>query len=1203
MKNITPHISPLIASQFPSFYQEEGPQFIALVKSYYEWLEQSNNVLYHSRKLLEYHDIDETVEDFIVYFKEQTLKNIQFDTASNKRLFVKNALDFYRSKGTQRSIDLFFKLVYAQPAKVYYPGDDLFKLSDNTWKVPQYLEVSESIYNPDFEGKQITGLTSGATAFVENYAIKKKVNNQFDSNGDPVKISKNIYIFFITNRRGNFQYGEQLVHTGTTDPRGTPSVIGSLNELQVITGASDYVVGDVVTLISNTGFNGKALVTSVINTTGQVDFTLIDGGWGYTTSPKIIISEKALVINNVSSSIGNTKPFKLFNSLIQPKAYIEFDTLVGTLSANSLLYSYNSGDVTSISRIINIQSSSTTGNMNLSVISGSLPDINNTLYVSGNASSANITVKIDKTSTANIMGVSTNNVLLLTNISSGRLPIVGEEVYQSNDSHGEWVNAIVQEVKQEAGQTLVTVTGTEGSFLSSFNLKGKSSNSNSTISSYSTTIGIYDTSETSIASVQVTNMGSGYSNGQLVTFQSDDGEGYGAVGLIVTYPANGSVSAINLLNPGSGYITAPTVKVVNTATPKFFNAFTDVNETTDFISIPNSGFINAQFIRYNVTESNTALIGLVPNFTYYARLANNSGIQLSATPAGNVISLTKGLNQNGHSFTAVVSSGNNFAGNTKLGSLFDYRNKLYVYNISSNQYSFNPATDVSTSTDFITLNNHSFANGQAIVYEVKAGRTRLNSLCNNVVYYVTVANSSGIKLAKTLSDSQAETVINLTAGSNENGHSFAAYSSGILDLAGEGSLADLRISSLDDEETYRLNTDFINGYNIYGAPYLNMKIDASSNSALSGSNSYGFPASPFSNLTYGSINSILAKEMFTIGTITNLGLVNPGEDYTLDPFITVIEPVIAGYNKHDVIITIDGDTARLANKENILISSKKLFDGSSSNVISSFIYMNRHPFIDDEPIVYTTQTGSSVIGGLANGLTYYITSSNSSGFALKISLSATDSVVLTPTGSTSYHYIQNGNYEKFGVIQEIINNNSFKVKRLNLFKVIDDAASIYLQGETSAYNALVLNIEDDQSISGLNSIIEANTIIANGYVKTLKVIDSGFAYEPADIMSFQRENDSESTIGLAKGSNIKQGEGSGFYQNTKGFLSRDKYLHDNDFYQDYSYQIISRIPFERYKNMLKKVLHVAGTKMFPGVEIESKNSSTIQVANSTIVIE
>ena len=111
MKDIEKLISPLVENQFPSFYKEEGPQFIAFIKAYYEWMEQTGNITNMTRSLPSFRDIDTTLEEFIVQFKEKYLKNIQFDTATNKRLLVKNSLDLYRSKGTERSVDLFFNFI------------------------------------------------------------------------------------------------------------------------------------------------------------------------------------------------------------------------------------------------------------------------------------------------------------------------------------------------------------------------------------------------------------------------------------------------------------------------------------------------------------------------------------------------------------------------------------------------------------------------------------------------------------------------------------------------------------------------------------------------------------------------------------------------------------------------------------------------------------------------------------------------------------------------------------------------------------------------------------------------------------------------------------------------------------------------------------------------------------------------------------
>ena len=54
----------------------------------------------------------------------------------------------------------------------------------------------------------------------------------------------------------------------------------------------------------------------------------------------------------------------------------------------------------------------------------------------------------------------------------------------------------------------------------------------------------------------------------------------------------------------------------------------------------------------------------------------------------------------------------------------------------------------------------------------------------------------------------------------------------------------------------------------------------------------------------------------------------------------------------------------------------------------------------------------------------------------------------------------------------------------------------------------------------------------------------------------------------------------GYYRSSKGFLSEDMYIHDGDYYQEYSYEVLSKISVDRYSDMFKKVMHMAGTKFF-----------------------
>lgn len=54
----------------------------------------------------------------------------------------------------------------------------------------------------------------------------------------------------------------------------------------------------------------------------------------------------------------------------------------------------------------------------------------------------------------------------------------------------------------------------------------------------------------------------------------------------------------------------------------------------------------------------------------------------------------------------------------------------------------------------------------------------------------------------------------------------------------------------------------------------------------------------------------------------------------------------------------------------------------------------------------------------------------------------------------------------------------------------------------------------------------------------------------------------------------------GYYDGTFGFLSWDKFLQDNFYYQEFSYEIISSQTFDRYKDLAKKLLHPSGTILF-----------------------
>jgi hypothetical protein len=194
---IEPAIDNLIASMFPSFYEEEGQVFIEFVKEYFSWLETTGQAVYYARGHIQNKDVDLTIDQFLLHFKKKFTPNVIYNTHSDVQDMVKQSLPFYRSKGTDLSFTLFFNLVYGSPATVFHPGDYVFSLSSGDYHKDVYLEISPAETNSQFLGQEIVGVTSGAIAFVDRI-IRRIINGRI------------VDVMYISAISGLFQFGELI---------------------------------------------------------------------------------------------------------------------------------------------------------------------------------------------------------------------------------------------------------------------------------------------------------------------------------------------------------------------------------------------------------------------------------------------------------------------------------------------------------------------------------------------------------------------------------------------------------------------------------------------------------------------------------------------------------------------------------------------------------------------------------------------------------------------------------------------------------------------------------------------------------------------------------------------------------------------------------------------------------------------------------
>ena len=266
-------LSSLVEDQFPSFYKEEGPKFLAFVKAYYQYLETTGKQQDIQRNLKTYKDIDTTIDDYIKYFRSELMPEIPNDALADKKLLAKRIKDLYTTKGTIDSYKLLFKILYDEDVEINFPADQMLKLSDGDFRIDRYLVTHHDPRAYTLIGKTIKGTDSQAEALVEDVKRLVAKNRDIDQ-------------ILLSNVKGSFNHLEAIQIKDSPASGGyAPIVECGIRTVTVTTGGGEYRKGDIVDIISSkTGAFAKAVVVDTTDLQSKVNFNLIDGGSGYITS-------------------------------------------------------------------------------------------------------------------------------------------------------------------------------------------------------------------------------------------------------------------------------------------------------------------------------------------------------------------------------------------------------------------------------------------------------------------------------------------------------------------------------------------------------------------------------------------------------------------------------------------------------------------------------------------------------------------------------------------------------------------------------------------------------------------------------------------------------------------------------------------------------------------------------------------------------
>lgn len=272
----------LIQSQLPEFVTTDYPKLVRFMQAYYEWLETQ------LVDVVDVVDVDTTPDAFVQEFKNYLASNIPSTASVDPKLLVKHASDLYVSKGSEKSFEALFRILFNKPVSVQYPSHQIFKTSDGRWYQEFSLFVNVTYGNiDDLIGRTITIRTSNGDVRLNPIGYKSvEVNGLLSTSVFELMINKNEY-------RTNIAPGNLVIFDSFRGTIGTTT-----SSIKVAQGGKGFIAGETYTIkapsdtpsiikINTVDDNGSITRASIIKFgvgyAGDFTFTLVSNKYARNT--------------------------------------------------------------------------------------------------------------------------------------------------------------------------------------------------------------------------------------------------------------------------------------------------------------------------------------------------------------------------------------------------------------------------------------------------------------------------------------------------------------------------------------------------------------------------------------------------------------------------------------------------------------------------------------------------------------------------------------------------------------------------------------------------------------------------------------------------------------------------------------------------------------------------------------------------------
>jgi hypothetical protein len=138
----------------------------------------------------------------------------------------------------------------------------------------------------------------------------------------------------------------------------------------------------------------------------------------------------------------------------------------------------------------------------------------------------------------------------------------------------------------------------------------------------------------------------------------------------------------------------------------------------------------------------------------------------------------------------------------------------------------------------------------------------------------------------------------------------------------------------------------------------------------------------------------------------------------------------------------------------------------------------------------------------------------------------------------------------------------------------------------------------DRGVLGKNAVVVSG-VGSNGTITGLRVIDSGFSYEQNEVVTIAPTTRNLAVAGSGQITLSGAANAEGYYASSRSQISTKRgYIQDSYFYQEFSYELLSPISLNRYRDIALKLCHPAGQALFGRYRAVSNAALTVTANTS-----